>query len=393
MNHPSQQDLLGYVLGALDAQEQRDLQKQIDNDPALEESLLDIKAALVPLDSIDNKGYRPGLARRTCEAVANWDAESAASRLAFLDHTEVDWEESCELPASQPSCQQLIQTPAPADAVEPTGENKTTSAGESVAPDKSGSEASGPAPQVAVRGTPQLNSLTDGRQFKTSSWSMRDVLVGVTALAVLAGLLFPALQYSRQQGRLVACQNNLSQVGMAFMGYSSIHEGEFVSIPGKGNLGASGCYGPMLKEAGLLADDSMLACAGLGSDAAPVVIPSVEQVEAAETDSERVFYQKTMGGHYGYSMGYRDGDRYRSPRAGTSDVILLADQPSSRSDRQSLNHDGNGQNCLFGDGRVMFVSGPAFGDDLVYENDRGMVAPGTNASDSVIGPSHLAPIF
>ena len=99
MNHPSQQDLLGYLLGALDAQEQRDLQQEIDNDPSLEEALLDLKAALVPLDCVDNKGYRPGLARRACEAVASWDADSAASQLAFLDHTEIDWEEGCDLPA------------------------------------------------------------------------------------------------------------------------------------------------------------------------------------------------------------------------------------------------------------------------------------------------------
>ena len=388
MNHPSQQDLLGYVLGALDAQEQRELQQQIDNDPALEESLLDIKAALVPLDSIDNKGFRPGLARRACEAVASWDAESADSRLAFLDHQKIDWEEGCEQLVSKESNQKS----APADAVElSTNKDETTPAVESlVAADAATQSATH---SDAAAALPQLNSLADGRQFGNFSWSVRDVLVGVTALAVLAGLLFPALQYSRQQGRITACQNNLRQVGMAFMGYGSIHEGDFPSIPSKGNLAASGCYGPILKEAGLLEDDSLLACAGLGTDAAPVVIPSVEQVEAAETDSERSFYQKTMGGHYGYSMGYRDGDRYRSPRAGAGDVILLADQPSSRSDRQSVNHDGHGQNCLFGDGRVMFVSGPAYGDDLVYENDRGIVAPGTNASDNVIAPSHLAPIF
>ena len=81
MNPSSQDDLLGYLLGALDAQEQRDLQQKIDNDPALEESLLDLKAALVPLDSLDAKGYRPGLARRTCEAVANWDTDSATCLL------------------------------------------------------------------------------------------------------------------------------------------------------------------------------------------------------------------------------------------------------------------------------------------------------------------------
>ena len=382
MNHSSQQDLLGYVLGALDAQEQRDLQQQIDNDPALEESLLDLKAALAPLDSIDSKGYRPGLARRTCEAVANWDTESATSRLAFLDQTNIDWEEGCEL---QPN-----PTPASAAAVEPSEHNTNTVAevatvGNSITEDS----ASVTAP---VDTEPQLNTLASGGEFKISSWSMRDMLVGVAALAVLAGLLFPALNYSRNQGRLAACQNNLRQVGMAFMDYSSIHEGGFVAIPGQGNLAASGCYGPILKDAGLLKNDSLLACAGL-VDVAPVVIPSVEQVEAAETETQRSHYRKTMGGHFGYSMGYKDGDRYQAPRAGIADVVLLADQPSSRSDRQSLNHGGDGQNCLFGDGRVMFVSGPAYGEDLVYENDRGIVGPGTHALDSVIGPSHLSPKF
>ena len=382
MNHSSQQDLLGYVLGALDAQEQRDLQQQIDNDPALEESLLDLKAALAPLDSIDSKGYRPGLARRTCEAVANWDTESATSRLAFLDQTNIDWEEGCEL---QPN-----PTPASAAAVEPSEHNTNTVAevatvGNSITEDSASVTAS-------VDTEPQLNTLASGGEFKISSWSMRDMLVGVAALAVLAGLLFPALNYSRNQGRLAACQNNLRQVGMAFMDYSSIHEGGFVAIPGQGNLAASGCYGPILKDAGLLKNDSLLACAGL-VDVAPVVIPSVEQVEAAETETQRSHYRKTMGGHFGYSMGYKDGDRYQAPRAGIADVVLLADQPSNRSDRQSLNHGGDGQNCLFGDGRVMFVSGPAYGEDLVYENDRGIVGPGTHALDSVIGPSHLSPKF
>ena len=382
MNPSSQDDLLGYLLGALDAQEQRDLQQKIDNDPALEETLLDLKAAIGPLDCLDTKGYRPGLARRTCEAVANWDTESAASRLAFLDQNEIDWEEGCEL---QPN-----QTPAPAAAVEPSEHNTNTvaevaTAGNSITEDS--------ASVIASADTePQLNTLAGGSEFEISSWSMRDMLVGVAALAVLAGLLFPALNYSRNQGRLAACQNNLRQVGMAFMDYSSIHEGGFIAIPDQGNLAASGCYGPILKDAGLLKDDSLLGCAGL-VDVAPVVIPSVEQVEAAETETQRSHYRKTMGGHFGYSMGFQDGDRYQAPRAGIADVVLLADQPSNRSDRQSLNHGGDGQNCLFGDGRVMFVSGPAYGEDLVYENDRGIVAPGTHALDSVIGPSHLSPTF
>ena len=70
MNKPSQEDLLGYVLGALDAREQRNIEEVIDQNPQLEDDLLNIKNSLLPLDHLDSGGPRPGLARRTCELIA-----------------------------------------------------------------------------------------------------------------------------------------------------------------------------------------------------------------------------------------------------------------------------------------------------------------------------------
>ena len=79
MKNPSQEDLVGYVLGALDATEQRQVQAMIDNDPALEEQLLEIKNSLLPLEAIDSPTGPPvGLARRTCEAVAVSAKQAAA---------------------------------------------------------------------------------------------------------------------------------------------------------------------------------------------------------------------------------------------------------------------------------------------------------------------------
>ncbi len=70
-------DLLGYVLGALDADQQNALQNKLDDEPRLEERLLDIKASLIPLELLsDPGGGRPGLARRTCELVATIQNES-----------------------------------------------------------------------------------------------------------------------------------------------------------------------------------------------------------------------------------------------------------------------------------------------------------------------------
>lgn len=72
VKQPTQEDLLGYVLGALDADQQHAVQKLIDEDPQLEEQMLDIKSSLIPLEMLDEaSGTRPGLARRTCEMVSS----------------------------------------------------------------------------------------------------------------------------------------------------------------------------------------------------------------------------------------------------------------------------------------------------------------------------------
>jgi type II secretory pathway pseudopilin PulG len=379
----------------MDAQEQRDLEQKIDNNPELEEKLLDIKAALTPLDCLDSRGHRPGLARRACEAVAIWDADAAAARMAALDAISIDWNEGTDegadqgvdLPEitsaidAQTSKSQTNKTTLPADnAIDAVSQAIQTA--ESI----SAADNSEPTPTVAVMGS------ADAPIFRDSSWSMREMLVAVAALGILASLLFPALSYSRYNSRLLSCQDNLRQVGMAFMNYSSINDGNFVAIPAGGKLASSGCYGPILKDAGLLESDSLLACAGLGSDTSPVAIPTVAQIESSDDDQQIQHYRQSMGGHYGHSMGYRNDNGYQAHQnSGNSQVVLLADQPSSRLDRQSLNHNGNGQNCLFGDGRVAFVSGPAYGGDNLFVNDYGVVGPGASAIDNVIAPSHLSP--
>ena len=77
MKNPSQENLLGYVLGALDAQEQRDIQQTIDANPEIEEQLIKIKGDLLPLDCLDSSAPQPGLARRTLESVAIWQNSSS----------------------------------------------------------------------------------------------------------------------------------------------------------------------------------------------------------------------------------------------------------------------------------------------------------------------------
>lgn len=347
MKNPSQEDLLGYVLGALDAQEERDVQQTIEQNPELEDELLRIKNSLAPLDALDTAGPRVGLARRTCEAVANWEKENTAGNLSPADFSQLG-----------PSVQSIVSSESETDSLDDH---------------------------------PKIRPAISERIFHPRTWSIPDVLVGTAVIIIFAGILFPVINQTRNQSRIFTCQNNLREVGFALMKYSSINEGSFVAIPSSGNLAASGCYAPILKDAGLVEDDSIFSCAGV-RDAAPLQIASCDQIMAAQTDQQINYYRRTMGGHYGYTMGYCENDKYVAPRSmGRTNVVLLADQPSSDlAGRRSANHNGKGQNCLFEDGRVQFVKGHAFAGDALFENDYGIVAPGSHAWDNVIAPSHLA---
>ena len=354
MKNPSQEDLVGYVLGALDATEQRQVQAMIDNDPALEEQLLEIKNSLLPLEAIDSPTGPPvGLARRTCEAVAV-SAKQAAAKPTNSTRLSALTTENAELSST---------------------------------PNDQSSDFSLPATKI--------NSPSGGLFAGRGSWSLSDCLITCGVILVAAAILFPALAASRHNGRLAACQNNLRSLGAAFINVSEINEGNFLSIPIKGNMAVAGSYAPQLKEMGLITDDSTFACAGQsGARTAPINIPTVEMITNAKSSEQLRHYHRTMAGDYGYSLGHSENGVYQSAsRMGRAHYALLADAPSCQNaQRVSNNHGGKGQNTLFEDGHVEYVSGGTIGEDALFENNMGLVAPGADRFDSVVAPSWVTPI-
>ena len=78
----------------------------------------------------------------------------------------------------------------------------------------------------------------------------------------------------------------------------------------------------------------------------------------------------------------------------------MADRPpfkegetGGRSDVNSLNHDGTGQNVLFVDGSVTFCKTTAIGidRDAIYVNRKNEIAAGTDSKDTVLGASWASP--
>lgn len=338
MNDPREEDLLGYLLGALDESETAEVEQYLSEDAEARRELAALREALGPLEMTRREYATPGdLAGRTCRFVFD---------------------------------QARVASPAAEAAALPLDGRRS-----------------------AAQMHPAIFSAGDETGFRFQDMVMA---AGIVIAATL--LVFPAIQGSRVQARLLACQNNLAELGRALHVYSNGHQGLFPSVPSQGNLAVASSYAPLLAAGQYLPSDRTVVCPDSALAAAgDFCIPTIEEVEAAVAPDEVARLQQTMGGSYGYSLGYQNGGRYVPIRDRRRPHFAIAsDAPNgATSGHPSENHGRLGQNFLFEDGHVEFLASPQSarsGGDHFFLNDNGEVAAGLHENDAVIGAGATPPI-
>lgn len=324
---PTTEDLLGYLLGALDESEQERIKRYIAGHPEIQRELGKIEDSMRPLRMAgmpeDSSGEPPGgLVHRTCHFVfAQGDAWTVTRR-------------------------------TPGYANDP------------------GSVAS--------------------ESLASSNWQIWDLTMMMAVAVLLAMIALPAINYSRESARRLACASNLRTISNSLRSYSELNGGRFPALPTSGPAAVAGAYALALNEGGYLPNDYCVICPATheGAFRNPFSIPSAEYLMTLFGEELQIA-QRQLGGSYGWHIGeWRNNCLVPKKDEGSNDFAVMSDAPEhGRGLGLVACHPGNGRNVLFESGRVCYIKPVCElteGIDDLFHNRHCRLAPGADGRDSVV---------
>lgn len=326
---PTNEDLLGYVLGALDPEDHRRVQAYIDSKPEIQAELDRIRACLAPLEAVNIPAEPPGgLALRTCNWVFSQHERGSISRNPVSPHRN---------------------------------ESRRNEFG--------------------------------GDSILRDAWQIWDLTMVAAVIVLMAMLLTPAVFHARESARRLACASNFRELGINFRQFSENHGGRFPLVHTSGNTAVAGSFVFPLRDAGLLPNPCILLCPASESAAfvEPFDIPTVEEMD--RMDEERLHWvQRRLSGSVGYHVGeyFRGLLIARQDRSCEFMAIAADAAEHGRGLAYLSTHPGNGRNVLFESCSVKYVRrvvDSVRDMDDIFHNAYQRFAAGIHPEDSVIAES------
>ena len=188
---------------------------------------------------------------------------------------------------------------------------------------------------------------------KKRGFTLIELLVVIAIIAILAGMLLPALSRARESARRAACLNNLKQIMTAIKTYSPDYNEYYpTSADAGGSISASSHY----EDLGILYPTY---CTSLEV----FTCPSSGDKMPRRTDDTRdnLPFNSSEGKmcSYAYSYDGTGSGQKAWTEAAPSTTRILADMHSTKDLTSESNHKMDGRNVAFQDGHVRWVSGKA----------------------------------